>query len=288
MHALRPATRRSTFGALLVGVALGAAPVRSAAQTEPSPVRVAFAAGASSATLRGVVGGDEPLARFVLRARAGQRMRVSLRGASGVRVEVLAPDGRRGSPWSMGAAEPGDGWEARLLESGDHILTVTGGGTSAPFTLTVAVEDGDRDAAEPPPAGEYVGDDGGRVELTPAAGGAIRFALHAIWRGPRPFYREGVVHIGEAEGTLRPRGHVARWRHEDSPDCTLVFRLDDGRVYVQQLGTAADCGFGTNVRAEGVYVRRPSRVTASGRLGRRSDVAPRPSAARAPPSRRPA
>lgn len=244
-----PTTLERWCGALAVGAMTLAAPRASLAQ-RAAPERVEFDAGATSAMLHGAVGGATPEREYRLRVRAGQRMRVRLHGRAGTSAEVFAPGAA--TPWTMGGVEAGGRWEARLLASGDHRIRVSHyGPAAARFTLSVAVEDAPAADAESP-VGTFSREGGSSVVLRRASGGRLRFEVTAFWNAPRPYFREGVVHLGTASGTLRPRGNVAVWQQGD---CRLVFRLDPERVYVQQVGTDVECDFGAHVSADGAYVR---------------------------------
>src|SRR5712692_2914480 len=56
--------------------------------------RVYFARGSTRATARGYLRGIRDEANFVLRAKAGQRMRVEIRGRGATRGMVTAPSGQ--------------------------------------------------------------------------------------------------------------------------------------------------------------------------------------------------
>src|SRR5713226_730879 len=81
--------------------------------------RVYFARGATRATVRGYLRGIRDEANFVLRARAGQHMRVEIRGRGATRGMVTFPSGQ-------GDGQPGGViFDGILPDTGDYGIRVT-------------------------------------------------------------------------------------------------------------------------------------------------------------------
>src|SRR5712664_4410138 len=81
--------------------------------------RVYFACGATRATARGYLRGIRDEANFVLRARAGQHMRVEIRGRGATRGMVTFPSGQ-------GDGGPGGVvFDGLLPATGDYGIRVT-------------------------------------------------------------------------------------------------------------------------------------------------------------------
>ncbi|MGP0093462.1 MAG: hypothetical protein ACLPKB_26505 [Xanthobacteraceae bacterium] len=116
----------------LVGV-----PAVGRAAAEGVTRQVRFARGSETATLSGgVVRGDRDV--YVLRAEAGQPMRVSITSLEHNAVfQIAGPDGRDLAGAREG--EDADGWSGRLAQSGDYRITVGGTRGNATYTLTVGI-----------------------------------------------------------------------------------------------------------------------------------------------------
>jgi hypothetical protein len=243
-----------TIAPVVALLALTCPGVAQAQRADETAERVTFAPGAASATLQGALDGTTQHHEYLLRVRAGQRMRVRLRGDAAQWVEVFAPGspGTASGSWLLGDACAGEDWEGRLLDSGDHRIRVSRGADLASryaVSVTVANDLSALPAIEPTP-GTYVRADGSRVELRRTAAG-LGFRLEA--RARRPALRRATsVATGDTQGVLRREGDVVAWR---SGACALEVRSGAGRVYVRQVGTARACGFSANVSADGAYVR---------------------------------
>src|SRR5712691_5423285 len=86
--------------------------------TVHAQTRVYFARGATRATVRGYLRGARDEANFVLRARAGQHMRVEIRGRGATRGMVTFPSGQ-------GDGQPGGViFDGILPETGDYRISV--------------------------------------------------------------------------------------------------------------------------------------------------------------------
>jgi hypothetical protein len=98
--------------------------------------RVYFARGATRATVRGYLRGAHDEANFVLRARAGQHMRVEIRGRGATRGMVTFPSGR-------GDGQPGGViFDGILPDTGDYGIRVTESSMANPWrgSFTVIID----------------------------------------------------------------------------------------------------------------------------------------------------
>lgn len=102
-----------------------------------APVRIQFAPGATAATVRSFTSAIEP-SRYVLRANAGQTMRVDLTvDNANAYITVLHPTGGN----MAGADGPIHNWSGVLPVTGDYIIEVLNPGTGlANFNLTVTIQ----------------------------------------------------------------------------------------------------------------------------------------------------
>jgi hypothetical protein len=65
---------------------------------------------------------------------------------------------------------------------------------------------------------------------------------------------EPMANVGEARGEAEIAGDTATLKPEDTQECTITLKfLRGGKVKVTQKGSDADCGFGHNVTADGMY-----------------------------------
>jgi len=65
---------------------------------------------------------------------------------------------------------------------------------------------------------------------------------------------EQMANLGEARGEAEIAGDTATFEPEDTEECTISLKfLRGGKVKVTQKGSDADCGFGHNVTADGMY-----------------------------------
>ena len=65
---------------------------------------------------------------------------------------------------------------------------------------------------------------------------------------------EPMANLGEARGEAEIAGDTATFTPEDTEECTITLKfLRGGKMKVTQKGSDADCGFGHNVTADGMY-----------------------------------
>lgn len=109
----------------------------SSAPAQKSPRRVYFARGATVARVTGYLRGIRDEAAFVLRAKAGQRMRVDIRGRGATRGIVIFPNGQQDG------APGGVVFDGILPVTGDYRIRVTESSMantwSGSFTLIIKV-----------------------------------------------------------------------------------------------------------------------------------------------------
>ena len=67
--------------------------------------------------------------------------------------------------------------------------------------------------------------------------------------------RGGYPNIGEAIGAATINGNVATFIPGDTTKCKITMTFLRNKMIVEQEGLDADCGFGHNVMARGIYRR---------------------------------
>ncbi len=239
---------RSAFTALVTAAVLCSLPVHGWVPPRlpaGDTTQVQFARGAESATLSGTLTPASAEREYVLRARAGQVLDLSVVASPEVIAQVIAP-GREA--WMM-THHASSTWSRRLLTTGEYRIRLSyPRHDSEPYQLAVGVHD----APEPRAFADGSYSDGSNsMSIRRAPGGRIRVELSLLWQG-----LGDNVHIGELSTVLTPRGNVAVYREGA---CTITFHLDQDRVYVSQAGMDAECGFGANVYADGEYLFSSSR-----------------------------
>ena len=107
---------KKLFASLLLIVA---ASLTASAQTERAPRRIMFARGATVARASGYLRGNRDSAWFVLRAGAGQHMRVSINARDATHGTVISPTGKQ-------ETQPGGVvFDDDLSETGDYKIGVS-------------------------------------------------------------------------------------------------------------------------------------------------------------------
>jgi hypothetical protein len=148
---LSPAWRRLAAGVLVAGFACAVA----AATIETRPVQ--FAKGASSATVKGTIQGDQTI-DYKLRAKAGQTMSVKLATRNGANYFNVLPPGSDDVAIFVGSSG-GNEWSGALPADGEYKVRVylmrnaARRTESASYTLTVGVT-GNAGAAAPAALGQ--------------------------------------------------------------------------------------------------------------------------------------
>ena len=86
------------------------------------------------------------------------------------------------------------------------------------------------------------------------------FRILALGKGKLKVQFDGVYHTvsksvntGYASGEAIIDGNIASFKPEDSERCEITLVFLPNKLRVEQSGSDADCGFGHNVNATGVY-----------------------------------
>ena len=86
------------------------------------------------------------------------------------------------------------------------------------------------------------------------------FRILALGKGKLKVQFDGVYHTvaksvntGSASGEATIDGNVATFKPEDGAPCEITLVFLPNKLRVEQEGSDADCGFGHNVNATGVY-----------------------------------
>ena len=86
------------------------------------------------------------------------------------------------------------------------------------------------------------------------------FRILALGRGKLKVQFDGVYHTiarsvntGSASGEATIDGNIATFKPEDGARCEITLVFLPNKLRVEQEGSDADCGFGHNVNAAGVY-----------------------------------
>jgi len=207
-HGFSRVLRRFAAGALAVGFASAVA--ASAIETRP----IQFAKGASSATVKGTIKGDQTV-DYTVHARAGQTMSVKLDTTRGANYFNVLPPGSNDVAIFVGSSG-GNEWSGALPADGEYKLRVylmrsaARRNESASYALTVGVT-GSAGAAAPSALGQAPASDA-KVKGTPYhATGPLPCAMGNAPMGSTPC-EFGVIRgkPGNAEVHIKPAGGLER------------------------------------------------------------------------------
>ncbi len=116
----------------------------------------------------------------------------------------------------------------------------------------------------PPPgalSGTYKTKGGNTLEIRETQG-KVEFHLDAQWVGANP----GQVNVGTVCGDFTLKNNQALFVSTQAVEphnvCKLQFKVAGSQIEVEQLGDLSGCGFGFNVSATGVYLKKSSKVPA--------------------------
>jgi hypothetical protein len=131
---------RRTYRCMAVGFTLAGSLVfalsHASAQGAFAEQRVRFTKGHNSATLRGRVSQRKAIL-YIVGAKAGQSMTVSLDGDAKTRFDLSGPKDKSGQTMANGESE----WSDTLPDNGDYrILVFTDSRVASPFTLKITIE----------------------------------------------------------------------------------------------------------------------------------------------------
>ena len=114
----------------------------------------------------------------------------------------------------------------------------------------------------PPPgslSGTYQTKEGNKLQLRETKS-KIEFVLNAQWVGANP----GQVNVGVACGEFTLKNNEALFTSTQAAEphntCKLHFKVKASQIEVEQLGDLSGCGFGLNVSATGLYLKKNSKV----------------------------
>ena len=223
-----PMKKKARFSGCFLSAAILIAVVNSAADSQ---TRIYFAPGATRSTVRGYLRGINDQAFFVLRAKAGQHMRVEIRGRGPTRGEVMFPSGGQdGGPGGVV-------FDGIIPDNGDYRIRVTESSMAEAwrgnFTLVIDVVSegsdqrssaaGNRDLARY--AGQYPSD---LFRGVPGLKTRLRALLGANYKS---FFDrlQTEMPIENDAGALVARGCMA---HQCTiEEAILVIDLSDGKLH---------------------------------------------------------
>ena len=123
-------------GLTLAGSLVLALSIHAGAQGTFAEQRVRFPKGHNSATLQGRVSQRKAIL-YIVGAKAGQSMTVSLDGDAKTRFDLSGPKDKGGQTMANGESE----WSDTLPDTGDYrILVFTDSRVASPFTLKITIE----------------------------------------------------------------------------------------------------------------------------------------------------
>jgi len=206
------------YCSLVAVVAFAAAGIVASAQT-----RIYFARGATRATARGYLRGVGEEVNFVLRAKAGQHMRVEIRGRGATRGTVTFPSG---------GGEGGPGgvvFDGALPDTGDYRIRVTESSMAnawrGSFTLIIDITSPGSTVSLSRYVGKYPSE---MFRGVPNLKTRLRTLLAANYR---PFFDrlQTEMPIEKDEGALVVRGCMAHSCGID--EAILVINLSDDTLH---------------------------------------------------------
>ena len=100
--------------------------------------------------------------------------------------------------------------------------------------------------------GTFRSRNGNEFSILALGKGKLRIGFSGIYEYDSAYGK--MANTGEAEGIAEIEGDTAVFTPEDFDECTITIKfLVGGKLEVTQDGTDADCGFGANVFADGIY-----------------------------------
>lgn len=209
-------------------------------ETSAEPRHIHFAPGSDSTDIIGAVSSETS---YVLRAKKDQLMTVELTASKNrFLLAVTGPDGNK-----LKNADFTGKWTGVLPETGTYLITISKTRSddtdSAPFVLTVRIpaqEAGVSTGEKSPKITGLYSAANGSLSAELQEDGSVRFYLSA-------FYRD---HFGEVCAEIKPTGNTLEYRQDD---CVIQITFGGDWVFVDQLSTDAECGFGANVTSTDVY-----------------------------------
>ena len=226
--------------------------------------RIEFEAGRTSKIVRTKMKRADSTHDYSARARAGQLMSVRLISKNrAAYFSIICPGCTQigDTPFGMKDAYKTRRWTSKISDTGDYAIRVA---TDKPATYTYALEITVRDqnlTVENPQlvmqlTGNYAARNGSDLDAQMLPGGDLKFQLTAVWKSPTS---QEVIHDGEIQSVVPMKKNFAIY---EKGKCKIVMEFLLGKVNVLQTGSDADCGFGANVNAAGMYRKRNSRSPA--------------------------
>ena len=197
-------------------------------QSETVPQRIVFARGATTARATGYLRGRRDSASFVLRAGAGQRMRVEIDARGATHGGVFSPSGK-------GEVQPGGLiFDDTIDETGDYQIVVSESPMAEEwrgnFTVRIEILPKARSTAESPDYQKYVGKyPNDLFRAVPSVKTRLRQLLGANY----PAFNDRMqvqTPIEKDEDTIVMRGCMAHLCTID--EAILVIDINDGAPYV--------------------------------------------------------
>ena len=102
-------------------------------------------------------------------------------------------------------------------------------------------------AGPPNITGYYQAENENSIEALLLKDGRVKFYIMAMFRD----------HTGEICGVAPMKDNIVVYKKDA---CEITLKFETGRIIVTQKGSDADCEFGMNVNAAGVYRKRNSKI----------------------------
>lgn len=100
--------------------------------------------------------------------------------------------------------------------------------------------------------GTFRAKNGSEFKILALGKGKLRVSFSGIYQYASAYGM--TANTGDAEGEAEIEGDTATFTPEDFEQCTITIKfLVGGKIDVKQEGDSADCGFGNNVFADGLY-----------------------------------
>ncbi len=101
--------------------------------------------------------------------------------------------------------------------------------------------------------GTFRAGSGSEFSILALGNGKLRVAFSGVY-AYKTANGERMANTGEALGTAESVGDTAVFTPEETEECQITLKfLRGGKIQASQEGTDADCGFGHNVFADGLY-----------------------------------
>lgn len=225
-------------------------------------LRIEYDAGQTSKIVRTKMKRKDLIHDYGISARAGQVMSVSLiskNRAAYFSIICLGCLQIGDTPDGMKDAYKTRRWKSKIPDSGDYTIRVATDKPAAyAYALEITVRDQNLTVENPRLVkqwtGNYAARNGSDLDAQLLPNGDLKFHLTAVWKSPT---NQEVIHDGEIQGVVPMKNNLAIY---EKGKCKIVIEFLPSKVNVLQAGSDADCGFGANVNAAGMYRKRNSSV----------------------------